>query len=414
MTSLEGHTGRPEVGPWIRGWVDDEEPQTAVVFRRELPISESGRRLSDGLVAAYLEAAPPHLKEKLETDTWRVIEWLMARSRNLKKASASTEETGPTALGRNNLVGLVLDGAEVTREVRLEDLDDKSSRDRLFRALQGATLLLDVRIGGLSHGLLDGDHPSASDVGEEGDLPFRISRVGVAEPGLAPASRRYREEARLCVAQADGVELGWLVIETLSDENAESEDGRSVSPVHAQFLDEHEVWAEREARLLAGRLALGDEYGVMLALAARLHDEGKRSRNWQRAFGVSDGELKDGRLYAKTTSRPNFAILARYRHELGSLLHAEQDTRVQALAPDLRDLCLHLIAAHHGFARPLLRTDGAEGPPSMLIGRAQEIALRFTRLEKAWGPWGLAWWEALLRAADQRASRRNDEDNTHG
>jgi CRISPR-associated endonuclease/helicase Cas3 len=151
----------------------------------------------------------------------------------------------------------------------------------------------------------------------------------------------------------------------------------------------------------------------MLALAARLHDEGKRARNWQRAFGVSDAELKSGRVYGKTTHRPNLALLGRYRHELGSLPHAERDPRVQALSPELRDLCLHLIAAHHGFARPLLRTDGAEGPPSMLVGRAQQIALRFARLEKSWGPWGLAWWEALLRAADQRASRRNDEGGAH-
>ncbi len=33
------------------------------------------------------------------------------------------------------------------------------------------------------------------------------------------------------------------------------------------------------------------------------------------------------------------------------------------------------------------------------------MALRFARLQKRWGPWGLAWWEALLRAADQQASR---------
>jgi CRISPR-associated endonuclease/helicase Cas3 len=45
----------------------------------------------------------------------------------------------------------------------------------------------------------------------------------------------------------------------------------------------------------------------------------------------------------------------------------------------------------------------------MLQERACDVALRFTRLQKRWGPWGLAWWEALLRAADQQASRVNDQ-----
>jgi CRISPR-associated endonuclease/helicase Cas3 len=34
--------------------------------------------------------------------------------------------------------------------------------------------------------------------------------------------------------------------------------------------------------------------------------------------------------------------------------------------------------------------------------------LRFARLQRRWGPWGLVWWESLLRAADQQASRDND------
>lgn len=57
----------------------------------------------------------------------------------------------------------------------------------------------------------------------------------------------------------------------------------------------------------------------------------------------------------------------------------------------------------------MIRTQGCEdAPPSALEERACNVALRFARLQKRWGPWGLAWWEALLRAADQQASRDND------
>lgn len=67
-------------------------------------------------------------------------------------------------------------------------------------------------------------------------------------------------------------------------------------------------------------------------------------------------------------------------------------------------LALHLIVAHHGGGRPTIRHGGEEE-------RAGEVALRFARLQQRWGPWGLAWWEALLRAADAEASRRHDEGN---
>lgn len=413
MTSLEEHTGRPAVQPWIRGWVDEEEPQTAVLFRRELPLDDRGTLLGDGGVASYLDAAPPHMKETLETETWRVAEWLEARSKSISKARATPSDAESLALGKDTIVGLVLEGATVTREVRLADLDSRPGRERLSDALEGGTLLLDARIGGLRQGLLDAAHAHATDVGDAGGLPFRISRIGEEVPAEFSGSRMYREEVRLCVAKADDLETRWLVIESLTTGSAGSEDGRSVAPSRAQLLDEHEEWTEREARSLAARLGLREPYSSMLALAARLHDEGKRARTWQRAFGVSDTELKSGCVYGKTTSRPNLALLARYRHELGSLPYAERDPRVQALSPELRELCLHIVAAHHGFARPLIRTDGAGDPPSILARRAQEIALRFARLEKTWGPWGLAWWEVLLRAADQRASRLNDEAGTH-
>ena len=98
-----------------------------------------------------------------------------------------------------------------------------------------------------------------------------------------------------------------------------------------------------------------------------------------------------------------------YRHEFGSLPHVAADSAFQQLDESERELVLHLVAAHHGNARPTIVTRGCDDAPTMLERRAREVCLRFLRLQERWGPWGLAWLEALLRSADQRASRRNEE-----
>src|SRR5690606_15793186 len=113
--------------------------------------------------------------------------------------------------------------------------------------------------------------------------------------------------------------------------------------------------------------------------------------------------------YAKTRGPMNVRRLDGFRHELGTLLRVSGDPNLQDLPAQARELALHLIGAHHGYSRPVIRTSGCDdAPPSMLEGRAREIVLRFLALQDQWGPWGLAWWETLLRAADQRASRAND------
>src|SRR5438067_13606568 len=137
----------------------------------------------------------------------------------------------------------------------------------------------------------------------------------------------------------------------------------------------------------------------MLCIATRLHDEGKLHEKWQNAFNAP----RDQRPHAKTKGPINQAILDGYRHEFASLAAAGELFRT--LPDALQDLALHLIAAHHGFARPVITTRGyPDTPPSLLKERATEVALRFVRLQRQWGPWGLPWWEVLLRAADQQAS----------
>jgi CRISPR-associated endonuclease/helicase Cas3 len=187
-----------------------------------------------------------------------------------------------------------------------------------------------------------------------------------------------------------------------------SESGRSVAR-RSQGLAEHQSWVEAEAGAIASRLGLPPDLACALKIAGRLHDEGKKTERWQRAFHIP----YDQRPLAKSTRAPNMTVLGGYRHELGSLRWVENDPEFATLDAELRDLVLHLVAAHHGRARPILPVDGADEPPTQLRARARDVALRFERLSRRFGPWGLAWLESLLRAADVRASRRNDEED-HG
>ena len=203
--------------------------------------------------------------------------------------------------------------------------------------------------------------------------------------------------------------MRWLYIQKWRDAS-NSENDRAVG--RSQTLAEHQTWATMRASTIGERLALPDEYRNMLCIAARLHDEGKKAVRWQRAFRAERDAKKfgiEGPL-AKTRGPINQALLDGYRHEFGSLRLAKEDAEFKKLPEELQDLALHLIAAHHGFARPLIATSGCDdAPPSLLDERAREVALRYARLQERWGPWGLAWWESLLRAADVQASRANDE-----
>lgn len=415
MTSLEEHTGRPEIQPWLRGWVD-EKPETRIVWRKFLPVHTSAEEVLAPLkrnVNEFFESAPPRLSEVLETETWQVVDWLAKRAKILRPAEKETygfiEEgvTGP--LSDDDVVALVLTPANELRAVlRLPDLHSRRRLEVLKNEeLVGMTLVVDARFAGLSEdGLLEHterDAPRTIDDGSSWSepVPYRVREVTADEDAT---ETEWMEVPRIALgADEGGVTNRWLVVEALR-ESATTEDARGAGKL--QLLDEHGDWTEKRARRLAERIGLPAEYTEALAAAARFHDTGKAAARWQRAFGAPN----DGRKYAKTiTKRIDQSTLDGYRHELGSLLNAEKSERIQRLPPDLRDLALHLIVSHHGFARPIIPTRGVEGaPPSALQEKEREIALRDARLQKQWGPWGLAWWESLLRAADHQASADNN------
>ena len=441
MTSLDAHTGRPEIGPWLRGWVEDDQPQTTVVWRQYLPLRfrEHGDEVKEQAkreIRAFFEAAPPQTAELLETETARVADWLKKRARKrlagVEKAAAPPPlpnddgadegDEAPAATGllarmtRAGPIAFVLDGANRPVETLSLAVIGERSPKALHASLAGKRLVVDARFGGIADGLLtegaDGDGCAATSEdnwgkphGDAEQDAWNLRVEALAEAGRAAAGWLAVLKVPYCVSPEDEA-VSWLIVQKRRGDG-ESQDARAVAR-KAQRLDEHQRWAGKEAECIAYRLGLGEADTAMLVAAARHHDDGKAAPRWQRAFGA---EREDG-PYAKTTGSPNQRQLSGFRHELKSALDAEQEGLAGIDRADARfALALHLIAAHHGRARPAIGIGGYdELPPSAAEASAHAIALRFARLQRQWGPWGLAWWEALLRAADQAASKRLDEE----
>ena len=172
-----------------------------------------------------------------------------------------------------------------------------------------------------------------------------------------------------------------------------------------QTVEEHGRRVGKASRCIGEALGLPPPLVDALALAGTWHDTGKSRRLWQLAAGIAPG----GPPLAKTRRgrfRPEW--LAGYRHEFGSVADAER-----ALAQDTshRDLILHLIAAHHGWARPgFARPEqwDPESSPAANRALAERIAERYARLGAQYGPWRLAWFESLLKCADAWVSSGRD------
>ena len=195
------------------------------------------------------------------------------------------------------------------------------------------------------------------------------------------------------------------------------------------------------------RLGLSEEFVTDLRLAGELHDLGKVDCRFQAQLhghdpvrmAASDEPLAKSLTGARTrnTSWPPV------RHEFSSVALAQSSPAILENAHD-RDLVLHLVSTHHGFARPLPQIKNDDDPQELeAIGRfsdegfrlcggerlrsgvaddaedsvsmsaasdlartplALEMADRFWRLQERYGHHGLAWLEAILRLADHQQS----------
>lgn len=378
--------GRPPVDDWLHGIAEWETPRTAVGWRREVAWLTSEHLGGDSL-DDFLSDYPLRGRELLSDRTDRVVKHLR------KIAERDSERQLRAWLVRDGLVEAPRD--EERFWWRLVDLvnayDPKSS------LLNDALVLLSPEAGGLSGGLLDGSEPFSA--GLPYDLGARLNERVVldeaAEEQDLPGMRLVRAIRR---DSEDDPSTWWKLFAT---PQAADDDGSRVGR-YRQTLAYHLTRTEACAARIAQRLHLPASERQAVVLAARWHDLGKNRRVWQRSIKNFDYPAS---VYAKGRMQPT--DLGHYRHELGSLHDAAKDPEFANLDAEVRDLTLHLIAAHHGRARPLFPPHEAVDPETSdaeVAATLAEVPLRFDRLQRRYGRWGLAWLESLLRAADYRAS----------
>jgi CRISPR-associated endonuclease/helicase Cas3 len=199
-------------------------------------------------------------------------------------------------------------------------------------------------------------------------------------------------------------------------------------------LDEHSALVKQTVEKLAAR-CVSEGIRPILATAAWWHDAGKLDERFQVLLHGGDvaaalaakaprakSEFVPATPAARRALREASGLPENFRHEMLSVQLAER------YAPNLdstaRDLVLHLVASHHGYARPFAPICKDPEPPSV-AGKLGDASLelsaeerrnwiahrvdsgltdRFWRLTRRYGWWELAYLEAILRLGDWYAS----------
>lgn len=276
---------------------------------------------------------------------------------------------------------------------------------------------------------------------------------------LKAAVGGYTPQLGLAPESKVGVPLIAAPSKESAAEEAFDDDNRSLLQVSVT-LPRHLADVEQKAYELCEMLIVKEPQAVIRA--ARWHDVGKAHEAFDSmlrcAHKQGTGETlgagywaKSGRSPDRKPGKPHYQVIVdgkavkrtRFRHELASALawlalHGDDADA---------DLIAYLIAAHHGKVRMSLRAlpQETEAPDGRLFARGvwdgdrlpamqfangeaiPEVELkldlmqlgdgpqgpswttRTQRLLKAFGPFQLAWCEALVRIADWRASRAEQE-----
>jgi CRISPR-associated endonuclease/helicase Cas3 len=388
--------GRPKVEPYLHGLPTDwQPPQTQVAWRDEVfelhakPWIEWGKAAFEKYATKLLEEYPLKPQEVLKEATSRVFD-------RLKKLKVSPEL--PVWVQSE-------DGAITFHSLGEIIAEDKES-------LNYVTLILPPGIGGLNEqGMLD--EKATATVRDVSDAVFtdreRTTRLRVRVwNGDEEFDEKTKDMRRMLTIDFPGPENNDDAIGKVWQwyERGNQGDTSAKLPVEWHVHVGNVVDRTRE---IVANLSLSDEVRRAVIVAAECHDHGKRRKLFQRVLGNFRFPTV---VLAKSGGKSGGKVTETYRHEFGSLWEVVQHPEWSQLSDEQRDLVLHLIAAHHGRARPHFPAEEAFDP-ERLQAEAEAMAVsvprRFARLQRKYGRWGLAYLESLLRAADWAASAKPSE-----
>jgi CRISPR-associated endonuclease/helicase Cas3 len=392
LTSIrEPLPGRPPVADWLHGIRAWEPPETHVAWREEVEVI-AGDLLQTHRPEDLLEDYPLKPHELLRDSSDRVFEVL--------KKLAESRPDKPV---------WVLNADDSVRTTTLENLA-KDKED-----IYNRTVLLPPSAGGIKAGMLDSGSDVADDIADQWlDENKSPRRQRVWDDDTPPKGMRLIR--RIPLRSLDEDDEGESDTENEGESAPrhfawswyarprDADDDGSKSAREPQALSTHLDDAAGHAGRLAKALRLPDAEAQAVVFAARFHDLGKRRDIWQKSIG--NHEYPEVVL-AKSGGKMRPVELSRYRHEFGSLMEAPDRSEFQVLPPEARELALHLIAAHHGRARPHFTSEEAfdpDAPDDKAVVQAVETPRRYARLQRQHGRWGLAYLESLVRAADILAS----------
>ncbi|MGH3796119.1 MAG: type I-G CRISPR-associated helicase/endonuclease Cas3g [Pseudonocardiaceae bacterium] len=475
----------PDPAHWLHG-VRPASPDVTVVWRADV-LAEGLRELDAVQLAAVVSLCPPGSGEAISLPLWAVRAWLV-NVHSESRAALSLSDTALDRLGdpesadpRSGFApalswqgddsvvvttpgairagatlvvpagygGIRADNWDPTAREDVSDLGTAVQADQRGRAVLRLHPALPVNVPVPEPAMEELDHQVVLDWLDEvagrldGSDPWLPEVVVV----LRNLSRAKRDVVRVQIAppsQVGQAPVEMFVVRSrkrvsalgrrCDSGGADSEPSTSSFLGVEVLLNDHLSDVERWVRRLAGACGFPDAIVADLALAGRLHDLGKVDQRFQlmlrggQVTGGSEPLAKSLVLATDYRTRRHTVKVAGYpagaRHELASVALVEDDRKLQDQANDW-DLVLHLIASHHGYARPFVPVSVDDKPRQLrtvVDGRVLEacsdhgllrldsgVPQRFWRCVRRYGWYGLAWLEAVLRLADHRASAASEE-----